>query len=539
MISNRPRLRLAAVIASLSLVCESMRLSGGTSSQSESMMLQSLASTREEGARSLRELAGKGRMDEVRELHEALRRNDRHVGRKMGHAPAGSMAAVPDSDALGRTMWPWSRKRSGIVSPISFGADPSGRRDSTHAFQKALQALLSDHPGHTLSSGIKDLGGRTLDLEGGDFLISKPLVIPGFYGNFFVKTGTIRASRWFPRDRWLFEIGEKDCNPDYAKACNEFITFEDLLLDASSRAAGCLWIINSMGIGVGPAIFVEGFKDVGVRIDGGHETLISEAWFVERFWSDITHSYSSDSIAIQINGNDHYVVNTIIWQYTHLGVEVNGGANLLLGVHAWGCGQPWCNELTGISVKAFQNRIIACYLDYNSLDLVDPDAIFINHNFFLFSPLRLIAEKGNMKRLVVTDNLFTSADPIEVVGDFTAVQDVTVQQNVGYDSTIRSTFVRQSQHGPRQKFIFNLSSSLLLPDIEHLQYSLAWNPSSASISKPLPTPSVYVSGSEVTIAFNRVFDGSAFLEARCCGGGPGIAAIPSASDGRRDLIDAV
>ena len=76
---------------------------------------------------------------------------------------------------------------------------------------------------------------------------------------------------------------------------------------------------------------------------------------------------NNHSIAVQINGNDHCepttssrqqqlvdqnkpggcvvrlscladVVDTIIWQYTHLGVEINGAANFLDGVHAWGSG---------------------------------------------------------------------------------------------------------------------------------------------------------------------------------------------------------
>ena len=41
---------------------------------------------------------------------------------------------------------------------------------------------------------------------------------------------------------------------------------------------------------------------------------------------------------MQINGNDHFVVDSIIWQYTNVGVEINGAANLLQGVHAWGSG---------------------------------------------------------------------------------------------------------------------------------------------------------------------------------------------------------
>ena len=40
---------------------------------------------------------------------------------------------------------------------------------------------------------------------------------------------------------------------------------------------------------------------------------------------------NNHSIGVQINGNDHYIVDSIIWQYTNLGVEINGAANLLQG----------------------------------------------------------------------------------------------------------------------------------------------------------------------------------------------------------------
>ena len=63
---------------------------------------------------------------------------------------------------------------------------------------------------------------------------------------------------------------------------------------------------------------------------------------------------NNHSVAVQINGNDHYVVDTIIWQYTFIGVELNGAANLLSGVHAWGSGTGTYNYLTGIKVNSYQ-----------------------------------------------------------------------------------------------------------------------------------------------------------------------------------------
>jgi hypothetical protein len=42
-----------------------------------------------------------------------------------------------------------------------------------------------------------------------------------------------------------------------------------------------------MGVTVGPAVFVERFVNVGIKIDGGHETLVHETWLVEKYWSNL------------------------------------------------------------------------------------------------------------------------------------------------------------------------------------------------------------------------------------------------------------
>jgi hypothetical protein len=65
------------------------------------------------------------------------------------------------------------------IVPADFGADPTGTKDSTAAMQAAMSALLSRRgPPVSMASNITDLGGATLDLSGGSYLISAPLVIP-------------------------------------------------------------------------------------------------------------------------------------------------------------------------------------------------------------------------------------------------------------------------------------------------------------------------------------------------------------------------
>lgn len=61
---------------------------------------------------------------------------------------------------------------------ISYGADPTGKSDSTNAILKAMEEAF-DGPEHgVLMQGINDLGGARIDLEGGSYLISRPLRFP-------------------------------------------------------------------------------------------------------------------------------------------------------------------------------------------------------------------------------------------------------------------------------------------------------------------------------------------------------------------------
>jgi hypothetical protein len=104
--------------------------------------------------------------------------------------------------SLGTAAAPWA------VSPIAFGADPTGVADSSPAFDAALAALLArGTSGHHDESGTVDLGGALLWLEGGDFLLSRPLAFPSNFSNFGMAHGTLRAAPSFPPGAFLVEVG--------------------------------------------------------------------------------------------------------------------------------------------------------------------------------------------------------------------------------------------------------------------------------------------------------------------------------------------
>jgi len=99
-----------------------------------------------------------------------------------------------------------------VIKPSDYGADPSGATDSTAVLQHCVQLLWNASRPPT--SGIVaasdhqlDLGGATLDLAGGVFLLSSPVVFPATGArNFQVRGGTLRAARTFPEARFLLEL---------------------------------------------------------------------------------------------------------------------------------------------------------------------------------------------------------------------------------------------------------------------------------------------------------------------------------------------
>jgi hypothetical protein len=153
------------------------------------------------------------------------------------------------------------------VNVLAFGADPTGQSDSTAAIQAAVAQFLLMGSKHSLSNGIVDLGGAVLDLAGGDYLISSPLAIPQYYGNFRIQQGTLRASPTFPANDYLVTIGGGDCNNSQG-SCNENVGLTEVMLDCQQVCAGGLAIYTTMGANVGPQMFFLGFTQNGINVQG-------------------------------------------------------------------------------------------------------------------------------------------------------------------------------------------------------------------------------------------------------------------------------
>ena len=351
--------------------------------------------------------------------HSRTRAAHRRMIASWGAPTSSSAAAMADSP---------------VVFPTAFGADPTGKTDSTAAFAAAVAALVARNAtGHKMSDGIADLGGVVLDLQGGDYLISAPLAIPQFVGNMRIIDGTLRASPSFPADRFVIEIGAVPCStPSGQGSCNENVGMSGLTVDGSHVAAGCVSISATMGATLDSSSAIFGFVSTGILLAGGHEAMVSETWVAAYFWSD-PKKERNNAVGIKVAGNDHFVTNVIVFS-ARVGVEVTGAANLLTNVHTWNCATG--NGGIGILNTMSQNRFVGCYLDFTDLINVGSGAqqLSVADGFFL-GDAQLIFQSSAPKQAVYGVSLsgnvwYDCSQPAlavnETTGSFTSVTDFSL-----------------------------------------------------------------------------------------------------------------
>lgn len=70
------------------------------------------------------------------------------------------------------------RNSARVYHVTSYGADPTGERDSTDALAEAIADAFRGPTEGFLIDGIANLGGAQISLEGGYYRISRPLRLP-------------------------------------------------------------------------------------------------------------------------------------------------------------------------------------------------------------------------------------------------------------------------------------------------------------------------------------------------------------------------
>ncbi|TKY72667.1 Polygalacturonase QRT3 [Spatholobus suberectus] len=177
-----------------------------------------------------------------------------------------------------------------VVYPVEYGADPTGAQESSDAILKAVGDAFGLESGLEMLAGVRDLGGVVIDLQGGNYTISKPITFPSSGGgNVVVKGGTLRATDSFPTDRHLVELRASNSQklPKTSVFSSmklqqpngiyyEDITFRDILFDSGYRGGG-IFVVDSARIRINNCFFLH-FTTEGILVQGGHETFISSCF---------------------------------------------------------------------------------------------------------------------------------------------------------------------------------------------------------------------------------------------------------------------
>ncbi|KAK8811379.1 hypothetical protein WA158_003113 [Blastocystis sp. Blastoise] len=371
---------------------------------------------------------------------------------------------------------PYSTERRGnspAIYVVDFGADPTGMKDSSDAFQAAIDEAMKRGYG-TMADEIHDCGGVSIDLEGGVYLFDKPVYFPQFHGNWKMTRGTVRASDKFPADKHIIIVGENKCgNPQ--GSCNEHIDFSFMTFDSNLHAAGGLQIFRTMGGNVGPNILFIGYLTSGLDLEGGHEVMVHQGWFGE-YWYEGGHQNitSENGIGVLVNGNDHFL-NDVIFFWSGTGVVINGGATLMRGVHSW-------SHNTAFIINAEATRLENCYIDYNKMIVNNFEHNVIVDTFFLYGSVILqpVGKNKNINGFIMSRSQFDGKGIDTVIvdlskGSFGTIRDCyiteTIASHTGYN--VRQTQLKKSIHLENTShFEYDFSKHLVFGHIRDVVYSV-------------------------------------------------------------------
>ncbi|KAI0494976.1 hypothetical protein KFK09_025122 [Dendrobium nobile] len=417
-----------------------------------------------------------------------------------------------------------SSSSSRVYHVTDYGADPSGKTDSTAAISRALSAAFTPPSNRSLFAGIADLGGAEISLDGGSYLISSPITLPSSpTGNLKIHSGSLLASDDFPTGRYLIELWSSPtaASPTSTSSYNyEYITLAGLMLDANYRAGG-IAVVDSLRTLIDGCYIVH-FATDGIWVQDGHETFITDSFLGQHITAGNDpgeRNFSGN--AIRLIGNDNAVTDVVIFSAA-IGILVAGQANILTGVHCYNKATGFGG--TGIYLKLpglTQTRIVNCYLDYTSIVSEDPVQLLVSGSFFLGDAnIVLKSVNGVMRGVAIVDNIFAgNGNGVDIVGldetagAFRTVDQVVVERNSVDEMTVRSTAARAAKEGNGTSWTVDFSGVLLIPNrIDQVQYSIQTG--SGYFNHALRN----VSGNQVVIESDKAVQATVFVEVSQCEG---------------------
>ncbi|XP_050235088.1 polygalacturonase QRT3 [Mercurialis annua] len=399
------------------------------------------------------------------------------IRRELASSPAPSPAPSPTIFAPPPSPEGNYPSRSRVIQVTTFGADPTGKNDSTEALLRAIGSAFegSGREG-SLMEGINNLGGTHISLEGGIFLISRPLRMPLLRaGNLMISGGTLQASDNFPTDGYLIELSASSTSYNY-----EFFTLKDLMIDCNFRGGG-ISVINSLRTNIDNC-YISHFNTDGILVQRGHETYIRNTFIGQHITAGGDPGERNFSgTGVNLMGNDNALTDVVIFSAS-IGVMISGQGNTLSGVHCYNKATGFGG--TGIYLKLpnlTQTRIVNCYLDYNGIIAEDPNQLTITNSFFLGDGFILLKSiNGIAKGINIVDNMFSGSNKgIDIVqldessGRFNDIDQIVVDRNIVRGMELKATIARQSVQGNGISWTFDFNPILLFPNlINHVQYTL-------------------------------------------------------------------
>ncbi|KAD7478286.1 hypothetical protein E3N88_01422 [Mikania micrantha] len=374
---------------------------------------------------------------------------------------------------------------SRLYGVTSYGADPTGKTDSTDAILSAIADAVAEERDGILMEGIMNHGGVQISLEGGIYMISRPVKFPvAGVGNIVISGGTLRASENFTNDNYLIDLSSSSStsssssiNTEYTY---EYITLRDLMLDCNYHGGG-IRAINALRTSIDNC-YITHFTTNGILVQGGHETYIRNSFLGQHITAGGNpHERSFTGTAINLAGNDNAVTDVVIFSAA-TGILVSGQANVITGVHCYNKATGFGG--TGVYLKLpglTQTRIVNSYFDYTGIVTEDPVQLHVSGCFFLgdaFIVLKSI--RGVVNGVNIVDNMFSGSNKgVDIVqldqrnGAFNNIDQVVVNNNNVKGMNLKSTVATGVIQGNGTFWTVDFNRILLFSrHIKSVQYTL-------------------------------------------------------------------
>ncbi|XP_076959923.1 polygalacturonase QRT3-like [Bidens hawaiensis] len=376
-----------------------------------------------------------------------------------------------------------SSPSSGVYSVIEYGADPTGKNDSTDAILAAISEAVSVTGDGFLMQGITNLGGVRISLEGGIYKISRPIKLPDAgLGNIMIFGGTLKASDNFTTDSYLLDLSSSSSstNHDYKY---EFITIKDLMLDCNFKGGG-IQVVDSLRTTIDNC-YIAHFTTTGILVQQGHETYIRNSFLGQHITAgNDPNERNFTGTAIDLQGNDNAVTDVVIFS-AQVGIMVSGQANIITGVHCYNKAYGFGG--TGVYIKVpgiTQTRIVNSYFDYTGIVAEDPLQLHVSGCFFLGDAFIVLKSvRGVVDGVNIVNNMFSGSNKgVDIVQldqttkEFNEIGRVVVENNVVNGMNMKATVANGVTPVNGTSWTVDFNKILLFPRrIKFVQHTLMSN----------------------------------------------------------------